>query len=91
MGLEFKERYGFTYWTQDAAISAGAFELVKDEYWQVELNVNLDDPEMTRVVGNLLQNNTWESFDDGDNDRLSHIDVREDAQFENSTLDYFGV
>lgn len=55
------------------------------------MNINLSDADLTRIVGNLVQDNTWETFDKGYTDRLESINIRDNAQFDESPLQYFGI
>ena len=55
------------------------------------MDINLSDADLTRMVGNLLQDNEWESFDKGYNDRLETIDFRDENQFSEGPLEYFGL
>ena len=91
MYLEFRNRYGYTFWTQKQAISAGVFEVLENNDWQTDMDINLSDADLTRMVGNLLQDNEWESFDKGYNDRLETIDFRDEHQFSEGALEYFGL
>jgi hypothetical protein len=51
---------------------------LKKDNWQTDMDINLSDSDMTRMIGNLIQDNEWESFDKGYQDRLENIDIRDE-------------
>ena len=62
------------------------------DYYNQTFDIKVDDDSSssTRLVGNLFQNNSWEVFATHNVDRLKHLDLRNDRQFEASPVEFFG-
>lgn len=61
-----------------------------NDYYNQSFKIQAGKAEYVRLIGNALQNNTWQAFTDGAYDRLQHLSVRKTDEQAVSPLEYFG-
>lgn len=86
----FRERYGFKFYNQSASADLFSRTDSNNDYYNQSFKIQTDNAASVRVIGNALQNNTWQAFTDGAYDRLQHLSVRNTDQQAISPLEFFG-